>query len=448
MITQPVSSEYANRPDTYRQFIFDSYHFDPQTGVLELHYGIDDAFAFTETYRFDFTYAEYDPEVLDRAIQLLFFLAGTSYYKTFIPPEIIVNQGQIDPETAAFLSETYQRGLGEFWYVNKLDPRTPVSFPVTCQSLPAMAVTPSPSGLLIGIGGGKDSLATVEILRDQPEGVTTWVLNHRHLLEPLIKRIGLPHAWVDRTWDPQLATIKEQGALNGHIPISAIFAATGTIVCILSGRREQVVSNEQSANEPTLTYDGVDINHQYSKSQEFERLYQQQLRHMFGEDVQYYSFLRPLGEVRIAELFTAIAYDKYKDVFSSCNRAYVHGSERLSWCGACSKCASVFLVLTPFLPREELESLWHGKNLLLSPELEPTYRQLLGIKGDKPLDCVGEVKESREAMLLAQSVYPELADKYQFELPADFSYKTEYSHEMPADAYRRLRSAVDSLPEA
>lgn len=424
---------------TYRQFIFESYVFTPESGLLDLRYKLDDVLSFTESYTFDFPFVAYNPETLDRAIRMLFFLAGVSYYKRYLPPEIVIKTGSIDSQTAAFLSETYQRGLGEFWFVNKLDPRTPVSFPTTTDTdLPLSTAGPTGKGLLIGVGGGKDSLVTIEALRNHPDGVTTWSLNHRPLLEPLVERLETTHAWVERRLDPQLSGQKDPTIYHGHVPISAIFAAAGTIVAILTGRRDNIVSNEQSANEPTLHYQGVAINHQYSKSQDFERNYQKQLRHDFGENVRYYSYLRPITELRIAELFTKTAYQTYKDVFSSCNRAYVHGSEHLFWCGECSKCAFVFLMLTPFLPRTELEQLWHGKNLLLTPELEPTYRQLLGIEGDKPLDCVGEVKESRAAMQKAFETYPELTSKYQFELPEDYDFRAVATNEIPADIPRDL----------
>src|SRR5687768_4012426 len=95
----------------YRQFSFDSYEFDVATGRLELHYSIDDVLHFTEKYTFDFEFADYDPEVLDRTLQMLFFIAGVSYYKTFIPPEIVVKNGKIDTSEASFLSKLYQRGL-------------------------------------------------------------------------------------------------------------------------------------------------------------------------------------------------------------------------------------------------------------------------------------------------------------------------------------------------
>lgn len=428
----------------YRQFIFEDYLFDESTRTLQLHYSFDGTVPFVETYRFDFDFAQYDPDLLDRALQNLFFMAGVSYFKTYLAPEFVVKKGQLDTESAAFYSKTYQRGLGEFFFVNKLDPHTPVTFPSTVERLDPVESTESNEGMLIGIGGGKDSLVSVELLTGKADNIATWSMDHQLQLTPLVERIGLPHFWVAREWDRSLLEHNKQGAYNGHVPISAIMASVGSVVAILSGRRDVVVSNEQSANEPTLHYNGMDINHQYSKSQEFERDFQAQLKHILGEHVRYYSLLRPLSEVRIAELFARVGFDAYHDVFSSCNRAFTHDSDHMFWDGTCPKCAFVYLALTPFVDLEKVEALFSGKNLLKDPSLEPTYRQLLGIEGDKPLECVGEVKESRAAMHLSAQIHPELSQKYEFELPEDYNYKALGSHEMPSEVYDLVEKAFIS----
>ena len=425
----------------YQTFVFRSYNFDPTTKVLSLQYGYDDSLTFTETFTFDFDFVEYDQQALDRACQLLFFVAGVSYYKAYVAPEIRIDAGELDEQTAGFLSKTYQKGLGEFFYLNQLDPQTTIPFQVTANTTLNM-LSVSGAGQLVGLGGGKDSLVSVELLRVQAS-LATWSVGHKSQLSPLVDRIGLPHFWVDRTWDRQLLELSEQDALNGHVPISAIFACVGSVVAILSGKRDVVVSNEQSANEPTLEYNGVAINHQYSKSQEFESDFQALLQHYFGDSLRYYSLLRSYSELHISKLFSQIGFEKYKDVFSSCNRAFVHTSDHMSWCGECPKCAFVFLVLTPFIERSELENLW-GKNLLLAPELESTYRQLLGIEGNKPLDCVGEVKESRSAMQLAFETYPELKTKFTFEIPGDYNWQTPGPNELPAEIYDILQTSLQN----
>lgn len=426
---------------SYQKFIFKSYEFDLSSKTLLLHYSFDDQLNFTERFTFNFDFIEYNQAALDRAFQLLFLMAGVSYYKAYHVNEIIIEQAEVDEVMVHFLNKTYQRGLGEFFYVNKLDPRTPVAFPITISDSVEPLSAANSEGALIGLGGGKDSLVAVELLRDL-SNVATWSLNHQAQLKPLIEKIGLEHFQVEREWDKQLLELNQQDARNGHIPISALFACVGTIVAILSGREYSIVSNESSASEPTLVYEGVEINHQYSKSLEFERDFQALLTYLFGGNLGYFSLLRPFTELRIAELFAGLGFEKYSGVFSSCNRAFRHGENHLFWCGECAKCAFVYMILTPFVDHEQLQSLWNGKNLLLDPQLEATYRQLLGIEGDKPLDCVGEIKESRAAMRLCQEQYPELA-KYEFELPEDYDFRAESEHAMPPEFLAHITAKIN-----
>jgi hypothetical protein len=258
-------------------------------------------------------------------------------------------------------------------------------------------------------------------------------------MEPLVERVGLTHFWVDREWDPQIEELNRKDALNGHVPISAIFSCVGTIVSVLTGYRDNIVSNESSASEPTMSYQGVDINHQYSKSLQYEQDFQACLSHLFGGSLRYYSLLRELSELHIAEIFSQSTFDKYSDVFSSCNRAFVRTHDHMSWCGQCAKCAFTYLIFSPFIESDKLQALWNGKNLLLDPDHEAMYRRLLGIEGDKPFDCVGEVKEARAAMRLAQEKYPELKDKYIFEIPDEYDWRSLSSHSIPEDIHALLK---------
>jgi hypothetical protein len=415
---------------SYSEFVFSGYTFDKNSKTLDLNYSYSGGPSFSEKYKFDLDLVNYDELMLDRALKQLHLIAGVSYFKAYMPSDLVINY-ELSSSEAAFYSKTYSKGLGEFFYVNKLDPNTEIVFSPSVSTL--QPISSNQEGLLIGIGGGKDSLVVVEALMASGKKITTWSLNHKTQLEPLINTIGEKHIYVERVIDPKLLELNGDGVLNGHIPISAIIAAVGVVVAILSGNQDVIVGNEATADEPTLNYQGVDINHQYSKTSEFERDYQALLKESFGGSLRFYSFLRPISELYTAEIFSKIGFNKYKGVFSSCNRAYTLHSDHMFWCGECPKCAFIFLILTPFISREELVSLWGGKNLLLAPDLRTTYLNLLGIDGDKPLDCVGEVKESRAAMQKAFSVYPELKDVYSFYLPSDYDYKALGQSLMPED---------------
>lgn len=404
----------------YNNFIFKNYEFDETTKNLRFYYSYDGILDFCETYKFDFEFAAYDPEALDRAIFSLFILSGISYFKAYLAPNIIIENGELTADDYKFFKNIYQKGLGEFFYINHLDINTNINFPKN-NFVSKPKIEFENSGLLLGIGGGKDSLLSYEFLKDSNLDLATWSLDHREQLEPLVEKMGSKHYFVQRQWDRQLHKLNEQGAYNGHIPISAIFGLVGVVLAILTGRKEIIVSNEQSANESSLVYQGTEINHQYSKSSQFEKSLQLYLKANYGDSLSYYSFLRPLSEVYIAELFATHYFDKYKSVFSSCNNAYNDQSHSIYWCGKCSKCAFIFLAFTPFVDRHKLEELWH-KNLILDADLDPIYRRIIGISDHKPLDCVGEIKESRAAMRLAQSIYPELK-KYQFDLPSSYNYR-------------------------
>lgn len=429
----------------YNSFIFKHYDFDRNKRELTLAYSYDNELELVERYKFDFDYTDYDERALDKAMNLLFFVAGVSYYKSFLAPAIKIDYGVVTEELSGFLSRTYQKGLGEFFYLNKLDPKTEINFPINTKNIEKTEVINN-GGKLIGIGGGKDSLVSVEMLRDEPD-VNTFSVNHKALLEPLVEKIGLPHLWVERELDPKIKEINASGAYNGHVPISAIIACVGLVTSILGGLKDVVVSNESSASEPNLVYEGVPINHQYSKSLDFETDFQQLLNIFYGDSIRYYSLLRPLSELRIAELFAATAFTKYRSVFNSCNRAYTGHGNHLFWCGECPKCAFTYLLLAPFIKSDALDPLW-GKNLLLEPSLKDTYEKLLGIAGEqRPLDCVGDVKESRTAMRMAQKLYPVL-NSYNFFVPDNYDYRSLSPHSMPVEMYEILeRFIMRSLPE-
>jgi hypothetical protein len=217
-------------------------------------------------------------------------------------------------------------------------------------------------------------------------------------IEAPAKITGLPIIRAGRQIDPLLFRSKELGFLNGHVPVTGILSAIAILAAVLDDRDAVVMSNEWSASIPTLEHDGRSVNHQWSKSIDFERAF----REVTTGLPDYFSALRDRTELWVGEKFAALT--SYHSSFRSCNRAFqLEKSRRLDhWCGECDKCCFIDLILAPFMPAEALQEVFDGNEPLENATLVPKFQGLLG-SGTKPFECVGEVNECRAAALLAAS---------------------------------------------
>jgi UDP-N-acetyl-alpha-D-muramoyl-L-alanyl-L-glutamate epimerase len=186
------------------------------------------------------------------------------------------------------------------------------------------------------------------------------------------------------------------------VPVTAIITAAVLVAAVLERRDAVVLSNEWSASVPTLVADGLAVNHQWSKGEDFERAFGEIVLAALGPDLSVFSFLRPRTELWVAEQFARLP--EYHRRFRSCNRAFQQSpAERLDhWCGRCDKCCFVDLVLAPFMERSELEVVFAGDEPLQNQANEERFRTLLGLgAGTKPFECVGDMAECRGALVLA-----------------------------------------------
>ena len=376
-------------------FICEAYRFAPATGTLSLRYAFDDGPRFEERITFpvrDSAMSANEAEAFDRVCRLLLLACGVSYYKAFAPDRIRCEAFDLDRSTAAFFTEFYVQGLGEFAWRNGID--------LSHLEIEAASAKPKcalrlelPRRTCVPVGGGKDSIVTIECLRQGGEPLVLFSLGTAAPIEATIAQAGLPAIRVSRRLDPALFALNEAGALNGHVPITGILSMIAVGCAILCGFDVIAMSNEHSASAPNI----ADVNHQYSKSFAFEHAFTELLEQQVSADIRYFSLLRPLTEVAIARRFAR--HPAYLPVFRSCNTAFRQSVERrgTNWCCDCPKCRFVFLALAPFVDRSQLIATF-GRNMLDEVSQADGYAELCGLQRHKPFECVGEIEESAAVM--------------------------------------------------
>ncbi|MBS0571506.1 MAG: endonuclease domain-containing protein [Proteobacteria bacterium] len=394
-------------PDPRQAKSFRFVRFACTRGEAQLVYAFDDGPELVE--RIGFPDAPALPAArkaaFDAALRLLHLIAGVSYYKAGAPGELIVEGAPLDAATARLLDQVYLHGLAEFAYRNRLDLRGRIRFPHGGGAPAAAPALGLGRRTLVPIGGGKDSLVSVEMLRRLGEPATAVWVGESALIAACAQRTRWPLLNLKRTLAPELFEYNRLGAYNGHIPVTAINSAILICAAIAYGFDAIAFSNERSASAATLEYDGHKVNHQWSKSLEFERALREHAKAHIAADLDYFSLLRPWSELAVARAFANEA--RYDDVFSSCNRNFRIRGERPAdrWCGQCPKCHFVFLALAPFVAKPRLLAIF-GRNLLDDVALAPGFDALLEYRDHKPFECVGEGRESRAAMQ-ALSLRPE-----------------------------------------
>ena len=462
-------SQFEELREHYGAFTYDAYHYEVEGEGQERMLRITYDFAIPGLAEFHPTWTfpvrreidENAHRVLDELIFQLGLAETISYYKITCPKRVIIRCGVLTKAQQLWWRALYYNGLGEFLYRNGIAVREEDLFMMECRT-PEEAGAERPirdegsySGFLVPVGGGKDSVVTLETLRGQD--LMTYHINDDSAIDEVIEvfhgntsirrrsrvssegknttprpgpacpsdresgtagpvfaaggsgtvpaagsvagaepegqtvsALGGPQdCRARRTLDPEMLALNRQGYLNGHTPFSAIVAFSSVVAAFLNGRSYIALSNETSANETTVKDSFV--NHQYSKSYEFEEHFQQYLGEIVTSDIHYFSLLRPLSEIQIAALFAQCR--AYHPVFLSCNR----GSKKGIWCGNCPKCLFVYIILTPFLTEEELAAIF-GSKLLDKPTLEKDFRELVGIDENKPFECVGTRGEVAAAL--------------------------------------------------
>ena len=387
-------------------FYYKNYNFDEQTGDLAFFYTVSDDKKNTHTFE-EHLYFPKAPFALSNqqkhVLSDIFFLAhiafGISYYKAFCPEKIIIESGSLTQKQAEFFNCFYLNGLGEFAVRNNLNLQGKIKFPYASGSTKCHKMS-FQNRYLVPVGGGKDSCLTLEILKQTGCTCQAISIGSPRPIQESIAVSKLTSLGLVRKISPHLIELNQSGTVkNGHVPITGMLAFVLWASAVIYDYQYVALSCERSADSGNMLQGDLLINHQYSKSFEFEQNFYD-ITHSITPEFRYFSLLRPLSEMAIARLFAQKCVD-YFPVFTSCNKAFkLDETKRLNrWCGNCDKCRFVFLILAPFMNKETLIQCV-GSNPLNDLSQINGFKELLGLSGHKPFECVGEIEESRYAFLV------------------------------------------------
>jgi hypothetical protein len=364
-------------------------------GRVSLRYALDDAFEFIEQIELPLgtRVSEKDRDRVGGILALLHWIAGVSYYKTAVPH--LVESDSVPPGVATLLEALYSEGLGEFAFTNGLSALPKPRFPRSDTSI-AKSPSRQTTRILVPVGGGKDSAVAVEMARKSGREFALFSIGDAGPIARTAAVADAPHFVARRRLDPQIAELNQAGALNGHIPITAIVSCVAILTAALHGFDAVAMANERSASAGNVKWGGIDVNHQFSKSLRAERLLRAALDEL-EVDVNFFSVLRPASELAITRAFSRMT--QYHEAFSSCNTNFrLNGlAPSRKWCCDCPKCRFVFLVMAPFCEPAHLCEIF-GHDMLDDASQFEGFALLTASGGIKPFECVGEEEESRAAM--------------------------------------------------
>ncbi|MBQ8003260.1 MAG: hypothetical protein IJ297_07445 [Clostridia bacterium] len=432
---------YSSLRAAHPTFFYNSYEILKENNTIRVtyHFAIENLASFSPVWVFPLDKEDFD--ISDENFVTMVFNLGmaelVSYWKITCSPNVVIKCGALSPMQINWWKKLYFHGLGEFFYLNGINPDENF-MRINAQGV-IKQVSPSSrqlSGNLIPVGGGKDSNVTMELLKEFKDINRPYIINPRGATVESVAVAGYENCTLTarRTLDGEMLRLNREGYLNGHTPFSAIVAFSSIITAYTNGLKYVVLSNESSANESTVA--GSSVNHQYSKSYEFERDFNTYEKEYIKSGVYYFSMLRPLSEYQIASYFARLK--PYHGVFKSCNK----GSHTNVWCADCSKCLFVYLILSPFLTTKELTAIF-GRDMGEDESLIPTLNQLIGHETDeKPFECVGSRDEVNFAITEAIKKHKTLPRLFEY-------YKTtplykEYSEK--ENPYPKFYDRTNLLP--
>ncbi len=447
----------------FRRFYFDRYEFDFDTLEAKFFYNFDNKEFFEEVVSFKSNVFKLnkniDKGVINNILFHIHMALGISYYKLYPTKELLVHSWYLDEQAMVFWIKFYKNWLWEFLYKNEISPKKLFNF-MNMSGEPHEKVDfDLKNRSLIALWWWKDSLVSIELFEKANLKFNTVVFwKFDKIKKRVSDKIGKKNLFIERKLSENLFKLNDEWYYNWHIPITGITSFILVLAAYLYDYKYIVMSNEKSANIPNTVWKKLDINHQYSKSLEYEIDFDNYIKTFVWTKIKYFSLLRWMYEFKIAKLFSKLAKD-YFNIFSSCNNNFkikpldsadtkiVEGEntgfskvilwDKL-WCNSCPKCVFVFVILSAFLSSKKLiEIFW--EDLYERGDLEELFKELFGISWIKPFECVWD----KEELILSAKM---ALDNYKGDLPYNlYLLKRDVLDKMSSEDFEKLETKLNRI---
>ncbi len=392
----------------YENFYFEKFEFNKETLDAKFYYNFDWELFFEEKVSFsdkNFSLRKnIDLNIVNNILFHIHIALWISYYKFYPTKKLILKTGKIDEFQISFWKKFYLNWLWEFFYRNQINPNWLLEFEYEEKRVFEKKDFEVSEKYLVPVWWWKDSIVSIELLKlfQKEIDLVTFAVQDNILYENTTKNAGVKRLFIKRELSQNIKEIIASWAYNWHVPITWMIAFVLELACYLYDYKYIVLSNEASANFWNTIYYWVEINHQWSKSLDFEKDFSKYVLTYISGNVKYFSLLRPFYELKIAEFFSKYA-KKYFTSFSSCNtnfKIFKKDSQNTYWCNNCPKCVFVYIILRAFLDKKDIISIF-WKELYEEKSLENLFRELAWISWIKPFECVWTNEEVILAMKMA-----------------------------------------------
>ncbi|MBQ9019905.1 hypothetical protein IJ096_01105, partial [Candidatus Saccharibacteria bacterium] len=309
---------------TEGRFTFLGYDFDYVEATAHFYYQGAEGTQFHEVVKFQKPENDYDHEVLDRVMFLAFGLVGTSYYKARPTREVLFFDS-LDEFQARYFKTVYQEGLSQFAYENHLTREDLAEFKATEEYVAPEAVEYQGRGRVVMESGGKDSLLTASLLSEEGKGFTPVFVSSNGKYPKVLDGLGHKVKVITRKIDSE--GLRAASGMNGHVPVTYIVQTLALLQAVLDNKREVLTSIGKEGVEANTEIGDLAVNHQWSKTEEAETLYNEYVHRYIAKEIVVRSPLRKYTELEIAKMFAEKCWEKYGEKFSSCNVAYYRQGE-------------------------------------------------------------------------------------------------------------------------